>query len=323
MRVVTTGTTGANRPVPVVTTGTTGANRPVRVSIRFQIASNYWCLMPATVWKGYLTFGLVSFPIRLFAAARPEPVHFHLLHKKDLSRVKEVMYCAAEDKPLDRSQIVKGYEYEKNHYVVIDPEDLEKVAPPTARAMEILQFVKMEEIDPIFFEKSYYVGPEESVSRPYSLLLEAMKETGYDAIAKVAMHGREHIVILRPSENGIVLHTMYFVDELHKANEVPVPKAAKFDKKELDLAKKLIDTLAGTFEPEHYHDEYKQNVEKLIDSKRKGHKVTPIRQPKTAPVIDLMQALQKSLAKSANARSQPASASKTRKQPRKRSAKVA
>ena len=272
--------------------------------------------MPATVWKGYLTFGLVSFPIRLFAAARPEPVHFHLLHRKDLSRVKEVWYCAAEDKPVDRDDIVKGYEYEKDRYVVIEPEDLEKVAPPTARTMEILQFVKMDDIDPIFFEKSYYVAPEEAVSRPYSLLLDAMKETKYDALAKVAMHGREHIVILRPAEKGIVLHTMYFVDELHKSNEVPVPKPAKFDKKELDLAKKLIDTLAGAFEPEQYHDEYKQNVEKMIEAKQKGRKVTPIRQPKTAPVIDLIQALQQSLA-------QNAPTTKSRKTARKRSARVA
>jgi DNA end-binding protein Ku len=279
--------------------------------------------MPATVWKGYLTFGLVSFPIRLFAAARSEPVHFHLLHKKDLSRVKEVMYCAAEDKPLDRSEIVKGYEYEKNQYVVIDPEDLEKVAPPTASAMEILQFVKMDEIDPIFFEKSYYVGPEESVSRPYSLLLEAMKETKYDALAKMAMHGREHIVILRPAERSIVLHTMYFVDELHKGNEVPAPKQAKFDKEELELAKRLIDTLAGSFQPDEYHDIYKQNVEKLIESKRKGQKVTPIRQPKRAPVIDLMQALQQSLAKTSGGKSSATSTAKAKKSARKTRAKVA
>jgi DNA end-binding protein Ku len=253
--------------------------------------------MPATVWKGYLTFGLVSFPIRLFAAARPEPVHFHLLHKKDLSRIKEVMYCAAEDKPIERSEIVKGYEYEKNRYVVVDPEELEKMAPPTATAMEILQFVRMNEIDPIFFETSYYVAPEESLSRPYSLLLRAMKETQYDALAKVSMHGREHIVILRPAERGIMLHTMYFVDELHKANEVSVPAAGKFDPKELELAKKLVDTLAGPFEPEKYHDEYKKNVETLIEKKRKGQKIVPIRQPKTAPVVDLMQALQQSLAR--------------------------
>lgn len=278
--------------------------------------------MPSTVWKGYLSFGLVSFPIRLFAAARPEPVHFHLLHKKDLSRVKEVMYCAKEDKPLDRSEIVKGYEYEKDRYVVVEPEELEKMAPPTATVMEILQFVRMAEIDPIFLETSYYVAPEESVSRPYSLLLEAMKETEYDAVAKVSMHGREHIVILRPSEHGIVLHTMYFTDELHKANEVPVPTKGKFDKKEMDLAKKLIETLASPFQPERYHDEYKQNVEELIEKKRKGRKITPIRQPKAAPVVDLMQALQQSLRGNAGKSGSTAKAS-TRKSSRKHSAKVA
>lgn len=278
--------------------------------------------MPATVWKGYLTFGLVSFPIRLFAAARPEPVHFHLLHKKDLSRVKEVMYCAAEDKPLDRADIVKGYEYQKNRYVVVEPEDLEKIAPPTATAMEILQFVRIEEVDPIFFEKSYYVAPEESVSKPYALLLEAMRETKYDALAKVAMHGREHIVILRPAEHGIVLHTMYFVDELHAANEAPVSKSSKFDKKEIDLAKRLIDTLAGPFKPERYHDEYKKNVEELIEKKRKGQKITPIKQPRKAPVIDLMQALQQSLART-GARKLETSSKAVKKPARKRAAHVA
>lgn len=273
--------------------------------------------MPATVWKGYLSFGLVSFPIRLFAAARPEPIHFHMLHKKDLSRVREVLFCAAEDKPLERSEIVKGYEYEKGHYVVVEPEDLEKIAPPTATVMQIVQFVRMEEIDPIFLKTSYYVAPEEALSRPYSLLLEAMKETKYDAVAKVAMHGREHVVVLRPAEHGIVLHTMYFVDELHKGNEVDVPKPAKFDKREVDLAKKLIETLAEPFKPEQFHDEYKEKVAELIKKKRKGQKITPIRQPKLAPVVDLMQALQKSLAKNS------AHTSSAKKASRKRSARVA
>jgi DNA end-binding protein Ku len=295
--------------------------------------------MPATVWKGYLSFGLVTFPIRLSAAARSETVHFHMLHKKDLSRVKEVWYCAAEDRPLEKSEIVKGFEYAKNQYVVIEPEDLEKVAPPTARTMEILEFVRMDEVDPIFLEKSYYVAPEEAVSRPYTLLLEAMKQTRYDALAKVAMHGREHIVILRPTDHGIVLHTMYFVDELHKANETAPASDTAFDKKELDMAKKLVEALAGSFEPEKYHDEYRSNVEQLIEQKRKGQKVTPITQPKSAPVLDLMQALQQSLkrqgAASAKSGAAPsASAGKTkpaaspsknaaRKRPSKRATKVA
>lgn len=271
-----------------------------------------------------MTFGLVSFPIRLHAAARPDPVHFHLLHKTDLSRVKEVMFCAREDTPLERSDLVKGFEYEKDQYVVIEPEDLEKIAPPTASVMEILQFVRMNEIDPIFFETSYYVAPEESVSRPYALLLEAMKETGYDALAKVTMHGREHIVILRPSEQSIVLHTMYFVDEIHREKEVAAPDQGNFDKKEVELAKKLIETLASPFKPEQFHDEYKENVEKLIESKRKGRKVTPIRQPKTEPVTDLMKALHESLARN-NSRSTGAKSSKepVKKTPRKRSAHVA
>ena len=253
--------------------------------------------MAATVWKGYLSFGLVSFPIRLFAAARPDTVHFHMLHEKDGSRVREVLYCAAEDKPIERSEIVKGYEYEKGQYVTIDPADLEKIAPPTATVMEILQFVRMQEIDPIYLQTSYYVAPEESVSKPYTLLLQAMRDTGYDAVAKVAMHGREHIVVLRPGEHSIVLHTMYFEDELHKGNEVNVSDKANFNKKEMELAKKLIDTLASPFEPAQYHDEFKANVERLIEQKRKGQKITAIRQPKKAPVVDLMEALQASLAK--------------------------
>ena len=253
--------------------------------------------MPATVWKGYLTFGLVSFPIRLHAAARAETIHFHLLHKKDLSRVKEVMFCAREDKPLERSDLVKGFEYEKDKYIVVEPEDLEKIAPPTASVMEILQFVRMSEIDPIYLETSYYVSPEESVSRPYALLLQAMKYTSYDAVAKVAMHGREHIVILRPSDHGIVLHTMYFVDEIHAERETGAPKQTKFERKELELATKLIEALAAPLQPEQFHDEYRANVERLIAAKRKGRNVTPIKQPKAAPVVDLMQALQQSLAK--------------------------
>lgn len=286
--------------------------------------------MAATVWKGYLSFGLVSFPIRLFAAARAETVHFHMLHKKDLSRVREVLYCAEEDIPIERADIVKGYEYEKNKYVVVEPEELEQVAPPTASAMEILQFVRIDEIDPIYLETSYYVAPEEAVSKPYALLLTAMKQTGYDAVAKVTMHQREHIVILRPTDKGMMLHTMYFVDELHESNQTFNAKDQKFDKRELDLAKQLINSLASEFHPEQYEDEYRKNVEKLIASKRNGKKVVPIRQPSAPPVVDLMKALQQSLAstkgaatKSKSAKPKAVKAAATKKTARKRSARVA
>src|SRR5258706_12997786 len=136
--------------------------------------------MPGTVWKGYLAFGLVSFPVRLLAAPRAGAVLFHMLHKKDLSRVKEVWYCAEEDKPIDRSEIVKGYEAAKGEYVVVDDEELKAIAPLTASSMEILQFVRNDEVDPIFFESSFYIAPEEKASKPYSLFMAALTETKND-----------------------------------------------------------------------------------------------------------------------------------------------
>ncbi len=250
--------------------------------------------MPSTVWKGYVSFGLVSFPVRLFSAARAEAVHFHMLHKKDLSRVKEVWYCVEEDKPVERSEIVKGFEAGKDEYVVIDDQDLKKIAPPTASTLDILQFVKNNEVDPILFESSYYVAPDEKVSKPYNLFLAALTETKSDAIAKIAMHNREHVVVLRPAEGGLVLHTLYYADELHAANKVEAPKT-EFSAKELDLAKNLVTRMAAPFKLESFHDAYRENVERLIEEKQKGRKITAVKQPRKAPVIDLMEALKRSL----------------------------
>jgi DNA end-binding protein Ku len=252
--------------------------------------------MPAIVWKGYVTFGLVSFPVRLFAAARPESVHFHMLHKKDLSRVKEVFYCAAEDKPIDRDQIVKGYESGKDNYVVVEDDELEAIAPSTASTMEIVQFVKETEVDPIYFERSYYVAPGEEVTKPYALFLKALEDSGHYAIAKLAMHNREHIVLIRPDREGLVLHTLFYPDELHASNRQTIPKKAEATKKELELASQLIKQLSAPFKPREFHDSYRENVEKLIEQKEKGERVAkhPANRQK-APVIDLMEALKKSL----------------------------
>jgi DNA end-binding protein Ku len=271
--------------------------------------------MAATVWKGYLSFGLVSFPVRLFSAARADAVHFHLLHKKDLSRVKEVWYCAEEDRPIDRSDIVKGYEVEKGKYITVDDEELKKIAPATATTMEILQFVANDEIDPLRFESSYYLAPEEKVSKPYALFLAALTETKRDAIAKIAMHSREHVVLIRPAEGGLVLHTLYYERELHKGNQAEAPKT-KFSAKELDMAKSLVQHLTAEFKPGEFHDTFRDNVERLIAEKKKGEKITTVKQPRNAPVIDLMDALKKSLQSSAAAgsREQP---SRTRTAPKK------
>jgi DNA end-binding protein Ku len=184
--------------------------------------------------------------------------------------------------------------------VVVDDEDLKKIAPPTASTMEILQFVKNGDVDPILFESSYYVAAEEKVSKPYSLFTAALEETKSDAIAKIAMHNREHVVIIRAADGALVLHTMYFADELHAANKVAAPRT-KFSAKELELAKNLVSRMASPFKLESFHDSYRENVERLIEEKQKGRKITAVKQPRKAPVIDLMAALKQSLKSSGTA----------------------
>jgi DNA end-binding protein Ku len=251
--------------------------------------------MPATVWKGFLSFGLVSFPIRLYSAARPDHIHFNMLHRKDLSRIKEAWYCAKENKRVDRSDIVKGYEVRKGEYIAVEDDELKQIAPATATTMEILKCVRDEEVDPVYFETSYYVGPDESVSKPYGLFLQALKESGYDALAKVTMHNREHAVLIRASEDGLLLHTLFYPNEVRAANKPAIKAAGKTSSKELSLAKSLIQHLAGPFKPEELHDTYRENIERLIEQKRKGQKITLAERPRKAPVVDLMEALKRSL----------------------------
>jgi DNA end-binding protein Ku len=251
--------------------------------------------MASTVWKGHLTFGLVSFPVRLYSAARGLTVSFNQLHASDHSRIKQMIYCQAEDKPIPRSEIVKGYEYEKDHYVEVDDEDIKKVAPKTAKVMEIQEFVKADQVDPVFLEASYYMAPDEGGEKPYALLFEALRQSQYYGIAKVAMHNREHVVVLRPTKRGILLHTMYYVDEIRQVDEFRTDTSTVRDK-ELELAKTLIDSLAEDFQPEKYRDTYRENLMKMIEAKVQGHKVVETPTPHVAPVVDIMEALKRSLA---------------------------
>ncbi|MFN7992113.1 MAG: Ku protein [Bryobacteraceae bacterium] len=251
--------------------------------------------MASTVWRGHLTFGLVSFPVRLFSAARGETVSFNLLHAKDSSRIKQVTFCQAEDQPVPRSELVKGFEYEKGHYVVVDDEDIKKVAPKTAKVMEIQEFVKGDQVDPIFLEASYYMAPDEGGEKPYALLFEALRQASYYGVAKVAMHNREHVVILRPGNKGILLHTMYYQDEIRQVDEFRT-NTDLVKPNELNMAKMLIETLAADFEPAKYHDTYRENLQKMIEDKIEGRKVVETPEAHVAPVIDIMEALKRSLA---------------------------
>lgn len=252
--------------------------------------------MASTIWKGHITFGLVSLPVRLLAAARSESVSFNQLHKPDNSRVRQVLYCIAEDKPVPRSELVKGYEYEKDRYVVIEDEDIKKIQPKTAKVMEILEFVKADETDPIILESSYYLQPDEAGEKPYSLLFESMRRSGYNAIAKLTMHNREHVVILRPGKHGMILHTMYYRDELRAMDEFRT-STDQLSEKELKMAENLIEALAAPFDHERYRDTYRETLRGMIDAKIAGEEVVAAPQEQElAPVIDIMEALKSSLA---------------------------
>ena len=252
--------------------------------------------MASTVWKGHLTFGLVSLPVKLFSAARGETVSFNQLHKADHSRVKQVLFCQLEDKPVPRSELVKGYEYEKDKYVVVDDEEIKKMAPSTARTMEILEFVKTSEVDPVYLESSYYMAPDEAGEKPYALLFEGLRRSGYVALAKIAMHNREHIVVIRPGAKGMILHTMYYADEVRQVEEFRTDTSLIKDK-ELELANTLIESLAAPFEPNKYKDNYRENIMTMIKAKVEGRQMVeaPVAE-KLAPVVDIMEALKMSLA---------------------------
>ncbi len=252
--------------------------------------------MAASVWTGYLTFGLISMPVRLFSGARGERVSFHMLHRTDNVRVKQQLICPEEEVVVDRSEIVKGYEYRKGEYVIIEPEEIKKIEPKTAKAMEILEFVEADEVDPVYFETSYYLVPEEAGKRPYALLSRALKETGHVGIAKLTMHNREYTVILRPHKGGIMLHTMYYANEVRQIESFGRPDV-DVKEAEVKVAHQLIEALADKFEPEKYHDTFEDNLKELIKAHLEGKEVAAVPKPiKVAPVTDLMAALKQSLA---------------------------
>src|ERR1700739_1039260 len=252
--------------------------------------------MPASVWSGHLTFGLISMPVRLFSGARSQGISFNMLHRPDKSRLKQQYVCQADGQVVERNEIVKGYEFRKDEYIVIEPDEIKKIEPQTAKTMEILEFVKSSEVDPVYFESSYYMMPEEAGRRPYALLTKALEESEYVAIAKITMHNREYTVFLRPHEGGMMLHTMYYAEEVREvegfgAPDVELREAAS------KVAHQLIEALAGEWDPEKYHDTFQDNLKKLIATKLEGGKVIEIDKPKKlAPVVDMMAALQKSLA---------------------------
>jgi DNA end-binding protein Ku len=276
--------------------------------------------MAASTWKGHLTFGLVSLPVRLFTAARGETISFNQLHKEDHSRVKQVLYCQAEDKPITRDQIVKGYEYEKGKYVVMTDEDFKAAAIDGSKTIDIIDFVKEEEIDPRYFETPYYLVPAKNAEKSYALLREAIRSTGAVGIGKIIMLQTQHLAGIKVVGDALVLEIMRFSNELVNASEYTFPERDQVRPQELAMAEQLIDNLAEPFDPAKYTDDYRSNLMKIIKAKMKGKKPRleePEEEPADTGVLDLMSKLRASLEqgtakKSGRKRATPARSKRTK-----------
>jgi DNA end-binding protein Ku len=251
--------------------------------------------MAATVWKGFLSFGLISIPVRLFTAARPERVSFNQLSKKTHARVKQQLIDSATGEVLDRSDIVKGYAVGKDQYILVEDEEIKKVQPASGDTMEILEFVRIQEVDPLYYDQSYYIVPEEAGKKPYYLLVDTMDKSGYVAVAKISMHQREFTVMVRPRGGGLTLHTMYYENEIREVPEYGRRGDFEVKPQEIKLAEQLVESLASPFEPKKYHDAYQARLKELVEAKQQGKEAQPTEAKRLAPVIDLMEALQKSL----------------------------
>lgn len=257
--------------------------------------------MPSSVWKGFISFGLVSVPVRLYAAARSTRINLHQLHTECHTRLRQPLFCPTHNRIVDRSEVVKGYEHEPGKYVLIEPQDIKKIQPQSAKTMEILSFADVSEIDPLVFDASYFVVPESAGRKAYLLLVKTLEETRRVAIAKLTMHQREYTVFIRPYHHGLTLHTMYFANEIRQAPGYGETDHVKLAPQEIKLAEQLVSNLSEPFKLEKYHDEYQERLKALIEARQKGEEIAAAPQPKRAPVIDIMSALKKSLAGSGEA----------------------
>ena len=247
------------------------------------------------VWTGSLSFGLLSIPIRLYPAARHERVRMHLLHSSCHTRLREPLYCPKHGRIVERSETVHGYEYEEGRYVIVEDEELKKIAPASARTADILGFVKESEVDPVYFDSSYFALPEKDNQKPYVLLVKALENAKRMAIAQLTMHLREYTVFVRPKDHGLTVHTMHFADEIREAAGYGRDRDIKLKPQEIRLAEQLVESLSQDFKPQSYHDGYQERLKELIEAKRKGEAIVEERAPKRAPVIDMMEALKRSV----------------------------
>ena len=256
-----------------------------------------------------ISFGLVSIPVRFYTATKSEDVHFHLLHETCGSRVNRKWWCPHHEKIVDSDELIRGYEISKNKYVTFTDEEMETLETDDNRAVEITEFVDLHEIDPVFFEKAYYLGPSAGGGKTYRLLSQAMKKQDKVAVARWIGGGKEHLVVLRPYEKGLILHTMYYADEVRDFDAIDIEDSGAVREKEVALAEMLINELTEKkFDPLQFKDEYRTRLLERIRAKSKGKvfKSEEKEEEKGGEVIDIMEALRRSLDK--GSRSKPARA---------------
>jgi DNA end-binding protein Ku len=237
---------------------------------------------------------MVSIPIKLYTATEDKDVAFHMLHKKDHARIKQQRYCPEDDAVIEWNDIVKGYEIAPDQYVVMEPEDFDKVPVDTTRTIEITDFVPLEQIDPIYYQRTYYLEPEKTGGKPFALLREVLKDSKLIALAKVTLRQKEQLCTLRLYEDTLALETMFYADEIRSAENLDIPDAGKITEKELKMAKSLVEMLTGDFEPEKYTDNYREALLEMIERKAEGEEIKRPA-PAVGKVTDLMEALRKSI----------------------------
>jgi DNA end-binding protein Ku len=250
--------------------------------------------MARAIWSGSIGFGMVSIPVKLFGATESKDISFNLLHASCGTRVKQVRWCPTDDVEVPWSETVRGYEYAKDQYVVLTDEDFEKLPLPSKHTIELSAFVKEEEIDPVFYEKSYHLAPDERGEKPYALLIRTLEKKGLTAIATITIRKKEQLCALRPKDGALMLETLYYPDEIRAQPEMDLGKT-KITDRELDMAFTLIDLLRKPFDPAEYTDHYREALSQLIEAKLEGREVVTSPAAREAKVIDLADALRRSV----------------------------
>jgi DNA end-binding protein Ku len=255
------------------------------------------------IWSGTISFGLVSVPVRMFSATESKELRFHFLHKDDLAPIGYDKVRKDSGEHVDPDDVVRGFEIEKGRYVPIEDEDLDRLDIELTHSIDICDFVDLDDIDPIYFRKAYYLLPEDGAEKPYRLLVRALEETGKVGVAKVVIRNKQHLAALRPYDGVLLLETMYYADEVRKPERVN--GKARLQKAEVEMAKSLVENLSDSFKPEKYDDTYRKELLDLIKAKAKGRKLPEPAQEEEAEVVDLMEALRESV-KETKRKSKPA-----------------